>query len=357
MNEERLSDYNVLFVDDEIQVLRAIKRGLHLEKYNKFFATSGEDALKIIEEEEIALIITDMKMPKMDGLSLLKKVNDLNPNIIKVILSGYTNLAQIIATINAINIYKFILKPWDLNTELKPIIIEGLEKYKENIINTNDVVSSNEKNELFKKLVETNQQNYEQLQQDFKNVKQLNKIIMNYSYFLSLQLKEDKVNKLRLKEELSFIEKISNSFVETLPVLKREMTLKEFEQKIITSVEELLNNNNDKSIEISFKMNQSENIKLATNFVHSFWLVKMLLKDVMNISKESAVEIEVSEKEEKNKKVMKFIISINHMPSVYDGIRKNTLYILSSAFTNILKGSFKIDGVDQSVITLKMQYD
>jgi len=156
MDSEKLSKYNVLFVDDELQVLKAIKRGLHLEKYNKFFVTSGEEALKIIENEEIAMIITDMKMPKMDGLSLLKKVNEVKPNIVKVILSGYTNLAQIIATINALNIYKFILKPWDLKTELEPIILEGLKKYEENITYTMNIESADKKNEVFKKLVAAN---------------------------------------------------------------------------------------------------------------------------------------------------------------------------------------------------------
>ncbi len=67
MDSEKLSKYNVLFVDDELQVLKAIKRGVHLEKYNKFFATSGEEALEIIENEEVAMIITDMKMPKWMG--------------------------------------------------------------------------------------------------------------------------------------------------------------------------------------------------------------------------------------------------------------------------------------------------
>lgn len=353
MNDEKLSKYNVLFVDDEMQVLRAIKRGLHLEKYNKFFATSGEEAIQIVEKEEIALIITDMKMPKMDGLSLLKKVNDTNPNIVKVILSGYTNLAQIIATINAINIYKFILKPWDLKTELKPIIIEGLEKYEENIAYINDMVSANKKNELFKKLVATNQQNYEKLQEDFKNIKQLNKIIMNYSYFLSLQLKEDKVTKLRLKEELSFIENITNNFIETLPTLKRVMTLKDFELKIKNIIQELVDT--EKNREIDFDIDLNENKKLPINFVHFSWFIKMILKDVVNISEASVIGIEISEKKEENIKVMNFTIKINHMPAVYDAVRKNTIYILSSAFANILNGSFKIDGVNESIITLKVK--
>lgn len=354
MNSEKLSKYNVLFVDDEMQVLKAIKRGLHLEKYNKFFATSGEEALEIIEKEEIALIITDMKMPNMDGLSLLKKVNEMNPNIVKVILSGYTNLAQIIATINAINIYKFILKPWDIKTELKPIIIEGLEKYEENIAYITDMASANNKNELFKQLVVTNQQNYEKIQEDFKNIKQLHKIIINYSYFLSLQLKEDKMNKLRLKNELSFIENIISEYVETLPRLERKTTVKDFQIKVESIIQKV--KDTDKNAQIHFNTNLSLKDDLPINFAHLSWFIEMLFKDILKISEESIIELSIAGEEKMNElKTIDFKIKVNHQPAIYDGVRKNTIYILSSAFANILKGSFKIDGVNESTITLKVK--
>jgi YesN/AraC family two-component response regulator len=353
MNSEQLVNYSVLFVDDEIQVLKAIKRGLHREKYNKFFATSGEEALQIIEEEEIAMIITDMKMPKMDGLSLLKIVNEKKPNIVKVILSGYTNLAQIIATINAINIYKFILKPWDLKTELKPIIIEGIEKYEENVAYINDMASTNKKNELFKKLVETNQQNYEQIQEDFKNIKQLNKIIINYSYFLSLQLKEDKVNKLRLKEELSFIESITNEYIETLPILNRVITLEALQHKV-ESIVELLSGNSTKE-NVNFEIDLEKDKKLPINFLHFSWFIQMALKDIIGISEHSILKIKILEKEENGIKILSFIIKVNQLPKVYDGVRRNTVYILSSAFAHILKGSFKVESTTGSTITLNLK--
>jgi YesN/AraC family two-component response regulator len=355
MNGEKLSNYNVLFVDDEMQVLKAIKRGLHIEKYNKFFANSGDEALEIIEKEEIAMIITDMKMPKMDGLALLKKVNEINPNIVKVILSGYTNLAQIIATINAINIYKFILKPWDLKTELKPIIIDGLEKYEENVAYINDMEVVTKKNELFKKLVLTNQQNYNEIENDFKNIKKLNKIITNYSYFLSLQLKEEKITKLRLKEELSFIDKIINDFIGTLPTLHRVITLKDLQFRIKNLIKGLVEV--DQSERIRFTTDLIKDEQLPFSFVHLSWFIKMILKDIINISEESNIEIEVFDKEEDSISRMVIIIEVDQLPEVKDSIRKNTLYILSSAFAHILKGSFKIDWDNKSTITLKVNYN
>lgn len=354
MNNESLTKYNVLFVDDEMQVLKAIKRGLHLERYNKFFATSGKEALEIIEKEEIAMIITDMKMPQMDGLSLLKKVNEKNSDIVKVILSGYTNLAQIIATINALNIYKFILKPWDLKTELKPIIIEGLKVYEESTKYIDNSESDEEKNRVFKTLVATNQKSYKDVQNDFNSVKQLHKIIVNYAYFLALQLKEDKMNKLRLKEELSFIEKIVSGFVETLPAFMSITRAKNLQSEIQRIVEGLLENNSHENI--NFHSSIKENDDLPINLVHLSWFIRMILKDIVKITDESIVEIEMTGGMKDNTfEKVDFIIRVNHAPTIYDGVRKNTLYILSSAFANILKGSFKIDVTDTSTITLTVK--
>jgi len=348
MSSNELSDYNVLFVDDEIQVLKAIKRGVHLEKYNKFFATSGMEALEIIEKEEIAMIITDMRMPQMDGLALLKQVHKMNPTIVKVILSGYTNLAQIIATINALNIYKFILKPWDIKTELKPIIIEGLKKFEEDIAYKKNIESADKKNELFKKLIATNQQNYEQIHTDFESVKQLQKIIMNYSYFLSLQLKEDKMNKLRLKEELNFIENIGRDFIETLPTLNRITTIKDLQLKIEMIVKNVK--------EIDFSTNLEVDNPLPINLVHLTWFIDMLFRDILEITVDSIIEININGKYKNGQlKKLEFRIIENHGPANYDLIRKNTIYILSSVFASILKGTLKIEGNDKSIILLTIK--
>ena len=143
-----MKKYNVLFVDDELQVLKAIKRGVHLEEYNKFFANSGKEALEIIRNNNISVVVSDMKMPEMDGIQLLKKVNEIDKDIKKIILSGYASTAQVIASVNITNIDKFILKPWDLETELKPMIREELRKYDENLITKTNVISIEKRNEL-----------------------------------------------------------------------------------------------------------------------------------------------------------------------------------------------------------------
>jgi DNA-binding NtrC family response regulator len=117
----------VLFVDDEKLILNSLKRGLKGKNFSCYYANSGLEALKLLENVEIDVIFSDMKMPQMNGLELLKKVDQLYPDMIKVILSGYAQLPQLIATINQSNIFKYVAKPWDLHKELIPVIEESLE--------------------------------------------------------------------------------------------------------------------------------------------------------------------------------------------------------------------------------------
>jgi len=118
---------SVLFVDDEANILSSIRRAVIDEEYTAYFANGGVEALKIMEEHEISVIVTDMKMPGMDGLQLLKIVKEKYPNIVKIVLSGYTQLSQVLATVNQADIFNFIAKPWDMETELKYVIDKALE--------------------------------------------------------------------------------------------------------------------------------------------------------------------------------------------------------------------------------------
>ncbi|MCE5286784.1 MAG: response regulator [Pelosinus sp.] len=122
-------DIRVLFVDDEPHILNALRRGLAFEEYECFFAASAEEALKIMEQQQIAVIVTDMRMPGMDGLALLKIVKEKYPDVVKIVLSGYAQLQQILATINQIDVFKFITKPWKMEEEFKGIIQQAIDYY------------------------------------------------------------------------------------------------------------------------------------------------------------------------------------------------------------------------------------
>jgi two-component system response regulator HupR/HoxA len=119
----------VLFVDDDAKVLASLKRGLIEEPYNTIFANSGKEALDILKQQEVNVIVTDMRMPEMNGLELLKVVKEDYPHIIRMILSGYTDIDTLLKAINEGEIFRFIPKPWKSNEELKTIVRQAIEFY------------------------------------------------------------------------------------------------------------------------------------------------------------------------------------------------------------------------------------
>ena len=119
----------VLFVDDEEKILRSLKRGLMDESYKSLFANSGQEALEILKKNEVHVLVTDMRMPEMSGLELLRIVKKEYPHIVRMVLSGYTQVNTLLTAINQGEIFKFITKPWQLEEEFKPAIREAVEYY------------------------------------------------------------------------------------------------------------------------------------------------------------------------------------------------------------------------------------
>ncbi len=107
MNSKKL-----LFVDDESQILSALRRDFRKSPYKCFFALSGPEGLEILEEENIDLVVADMKMPGMDGYSFLKTVREKRPNIIRVILSGYTDREIVYKSLIDGTAQAYLSKPW-----------------------------------------------------------------------------------------------------------------------------------------------------------------------------------------------------------------------------------------------------
>lgn len=135
----------VLFVDDEVRLLQSLKRGMMDEPYRSLFANSGAEALELMKKEKVHVIVTDMRMPEMNGLELLRHVRELYPDVVRMVLSGYTQISTLLTAINDGHIYKFITKPWKLEEEFKPTVREALQYY-ETKLNKN-VVTSNTREE------------------------------------------------------------------------------------------------------------------------------------------------------------------------------------------------------------------
>lgn len=119
--------HKILVVDDEDANLRLLRRVLGRE-YTVIEAESGDVGIKLLEEHEVSLIISDQRMPGMTGVQLLEKSRDIRPDAIKMLLTGYTDLEALIGAINDGRVYKYIQKPWDAE-ELKMTVKRALESY------------------------------------------------------------------------------------------------------------------------------------------------------------------------------------------------------------------------------------
>ena len=105
--------YSILLVDDEDEVRSALARSLRREPYELVTAQSGAEALGILRQRPIDVIISDQMMPEMTGLELIKTVKTEYPNVLRVILTGYADFETVKAAINEAEIYRFLTKPWD----------------------------------------------------------------------------------------------------------------------------------------------------------------------------------------------------------------------------------------------------
>jgi DNA-binding NtrC family response regulator len=117
----------VLFVDDDEQLLACIARIVATEPYESLFARSGQEALAILAREQVHVLVTDMRMPVMKGLELLKTVKQRYPAVVRVVLSGDSEIDTLMGAINEGKIAKFIPKPWNSSEELTTIIREAIE--------------------------------------------------------------------------------------------------------------------------------------------------------------------------------------------------------------------------------------
>ncbi|MDA0746451.1 MAG: response regulator [bacterium] len=120
----------IVIVDDEEMVLTSISSFLMLETaYNVSTFTSAGEAIQFIQDKPVDLVISDYLMPEMDGISFLAIVRKMNPDIPRIILTGYADKENAIKAINEVGLYQYIEKPWD-NEDLRIIIRNGLEKKK-----------------------------------------------------------------------------------------------------------------------------------------------------------------------------------------------------------------------------------
>lgn len=103
----------LLLVDDEASMLHALQRLFHHQGYRLLTAGGGEEALRLLAEQPVQVVLSDHRMPDMTGVELLTRVRTEHPDCVRMILSGFADIETIVAAINHGHIYKFLHKPWD----------------------------------------------------------------------------------------------------------------------------------------------------------------------------------------------------------------------------------------------------
>ena len=124
-----MTQTRILCVDDERNVLRALERIFLDEDYEILTASSGEEGLEMLSGAgEVQVVVSDFRMPGMNGVEFLKEVFKSHPETIRIVLSGYADTAAVVSAINEGKIYKFIPKPWN-DDELKMTVAKALETF------------------------------------------------------------------------------------------------------------------------------------------------------------------------------------------------------------------------------------
>jgi len=122
--------YKILVVDDEPANLRSLSR-LFREEFEVFTATSGAEALELLKQHDVAVLITDQRMPGMTGIELLKNTVSIRPRMVRIILTGYTDVDALVEAINCGQVYRYVAKPWS-NDDLRLTVRRALEHYETN---------------------------------------------------------------------------------------------------------------------------------------------------------------------------------------------------------------------------------
>jgi response regulator RpfG family c-di-GMP phosphodiesterase len=120
---------SVLYVDDEENNLFSFKATFRI-KYNVFTAIGGDEALKILEKNQVHIILTDQRMPEMTGVEFLEIVLGKFPDPMRILLTGYADMGAVVDAVNKGKIFHYLTKPWN-EEELDLTINRAYEKYLE----------------------------------------------------------------------------------------------------------------------------------------------------------------------------------------------------------------------------------
>jgi two-component system NtrC family sensor kinase len=185
----------ILCIDDEPGVLKAIQRLFLDYDYMILTAQSGEEGFSILEKETVQVVISDYRMPSMDGVEFLKHVHARWPQTVRIVLSGYADMSSIVGAINEGQVYKFVPKPWN-DDELRVTVANAIERY---FLFVKNVALTTELQRRNHELAELNEELQKALAMKSSYIELRNKILTSYQSLLDqipvgiLSVNEDEI--------------------------------------------------------------------------------------------------------------------------------------------------------------------
>ncbi len=197
-NKEVPVHNRILFVDDEENVLRSLKRLFVSQEYEVLTALSGGEGLAILKDIEVPVIVSDQRMPVMTGAEFLEKSRPLSPDAVRIILTGYADVEAAIGAINRGGAYRYVSKPWN-DSDLLRVIKDAFEKY--HLVRENQYLTelTTKQNEELKKwsvelelyvqqhTIDLTKQNKEQKKLNLKLKKNVSEILRSLSNLIELR--------------------------------------------------------------------------------------------------------------------------------------------------------------------------
>lgn len=164
MTDFQMSEHKeeILVVDDEVEIIKSLRRQF-MRQYNVNVATNAEEALEILKEKSVKVIISDQRMPGMNGSEFLAEVEKNYPDSIRMLLTGYADINAVIQAVNEGHIFRYVTKPWN-PMDLDNIVGEAFERY--------EMIEKNR--DLLKKLQKANATLEERVQQRTEELEKAN---------------------------------------------------------------------------------------------------------------------------------------------------------------------------------------
>lgn len=345
-----MSRDTVLFVDDEENILSSLRRGLIDEDYECIFCLSGKEALQIIKNRRISVIVTDMRMPEMDGLTLLKEVREIAPSTIRIVLSGYTQLQQILATINQVDIFKFITKPWKLEEEFKVVIGQALEYYNLRIESENLKKALENRNIAYQNMIKNIEEKIAVAKGESNILKDTSRVIFEHLFKLMDNSKKDD-NDVRYEFERQFLKLYNENISSEI----NELNVCRLFDKTLSF---LTTYNKQFKVEKDFKFSDDYKVKTNKNIFDLF--IKYIITSSVNSNDSYILKMDGDMKYVLDKDVIEFVLNITDLTNEKKLENSSLCYLnqerieFINAFMNeylkFYNGKFEIKQIDAKLL-------